>query len=109
MGCANCFELRKRLKDESSGCVCHACTVNEDYTGRRDKLCNVQGSTHRPTTQDELVWNIATNREPREFRSDHLLLHSWDLHDVLSRLDSRMINRLHCIPEFLLRNVDHPP
>ena len=25
----------------------------------------------------------------------YLLLHSWDFHDVLYRLDSRMINRLH--------------
>ena len=46
--------------------------------------------------------------EPREFRTDHLLLHSWDFHDVLCRLHSRVINNLHCILEFL-RNIDHRP
>ena len=45
---------------------------------------------------------------PREFRSDHLLLHCWDFHDVLCRLDNRTINKLHCSLEFL-RNVNHRP
>ena len=88
MGCANCFELRKWLKDESSGCVCHACTVNEDYAdnGTSCAMCREM----RRERQTRTNWcGTLSQPEPRESRSDHLLLHSWDFHDVLCRLDSR--------------------
>ena len=82
----------------------HACTVNEDNTDNGTSCARCTGRSAekkqtRRTAGVEHCHNL-------NLMSDHLLLHSWDFHDVLCRLGSRMKTDLHCILDFL-RNVDH--